>query len=565
MKIIKNLLPVLFVLVLSFWAIKPLFTSGFFPIHDDTQVARVFEMSKALSDGIFPVRWVSDLGYGYGYPIFNFYAPFAYYVGGLFELIGFDALVATKIMIGLSMVLAGTFMYLFAREFWGKGGGIVAALLYVYAPYHAVDLYVRGDIAELWAYAFIPLVFYGLWNAYTYRQWKYVVIGSVGYAGIILSHNLTAMMVTPFVLVAALLFYIYARQEETIDKPYYPVVILFIGILLSGFYWLPVFTEMQYTNVLSQVGGGADYKDHFVCAWQLWDSQWGFGGSTHTCIDGLSYKIGKLHSVLSILSLIAMGVLWKIDKRKFGVVGLFVFALLFSLFLTLSSSKFIWDSFPQMAFFQYPWRFILVASFFISFLGGAGVWLAKRYLSLHILYYCLVGFVIVIIIYLNSDVFVPQTYLKKTASDYTNTNALQWTTSIISDEYMPPHFIKPHNFNAVPKAKIASQEGIQILLLKEKTQSIQAEITAKKETDVLIHHAYFPGWHVFIDGTQVDFKYFNKGVLVTVPQGKHTILLMFKQTPFEVAANVLSVTGVLVLVVVIIVQRKKVKYGKKST
>src|SRR3989344_3007175 len=105
------------VLILSFWAIKPLFVNGFFPMHDDTQVARVFEMGKALRDGMFPVRWVQDLGYGYGYPIFNFYAPFAYYVGGLFNIIGFNALIATKMMMGLGIILSGIFMYVLTREF----------------------------------------------------------------------------------------------------------------------------------------------------------------------------------------------------------------------------------------------------------------------------------------------------------------------------------------------------------------------------------------------------------------------------------------------------------------
>ncbi len=100
MKLLKLIFPIIVVVALSYFAIKPLFIPGFFPIHDDTQVARVFEMSKSLKDGMFPVRWVSDLGYGYGYPIFNFYAPLAYYVGALFQLVGFNALAATKIMMG---------------------------------------------------------------------------------------------------------------------------------------------------------------------------------------------------------------------------------------------------------------------------------------------------------------------------------------------------------------------------------------------------------------------------------------------------------------------------------
>ena len=94
----KKLFPLIIILTLSFFAVKPLLLPGFFPMHDDTQVARVFEMGKVLQNGIFPVRFVPDLGYGYGYPIFNFYAPLAYYIGASFIFLGFDALLATKIM-----------------------------------------------------------------------------------------------------------------------------------------------------------------------------------------------------------------------------------------------------------------------------------------------------------------------------------------------------------------------------------------------------------------------------------------------------------------------------------
>src|SRR3989344_3891833 len=70
---------------------------------------------------------------------------------------------------------------------------LVSSLFYVYAPYHAVDIYVRGDVAEFWAYAFIPLAFYGMLKAFQEKKWKYIVVGAFGFSGVILSHNLTAM------------------------------------------------------------------------------------------------------------------------------------------------------------------------------------------------------------------------------------------------------------------------------------------------------------------------------------------------------------------------------------
>ena len=99
MRKLEELFFIAILILLSYFSFSHLFISGFFPIHDDTQVARVFGMGKALSDGVFPVRWIEDLGYGYGYPIFNFYAPLSYYFGGFLNILGFDALTSTKIMI----------------------------------------------------------------------------------------------------------------------------------------------------------------------------------------------------------------------------------------------------------------------------------------------------------------------------------------------------------------------------------------------------------------------------------------------------------------------------------
>src|SRR3990170_8274901 len=93
----RTVAPLILVVALSIVTIQPLISNGFFPMHDDTQPARLYEMAQALKDGQFPVRWVKDLGYGYGYPIFNFYGPLPYYLGAGFMFLGVDALVATKL------------------------------------------------------------------------------------------------------------------------------------------------------------------------------------------------------------------------------------------------------------------------------------------------------------------------------------------------------------------------------------------------------------------------------------------------------------------------------------
>jgi hypothetical protein len=596
MRLLVKFIPVLFVILCSYWAIAPFFHTGFFPIHDDAQVQRVFEMHKALADGMFPVRWVSDLGYGYGYPIFNFYAPFVYYVGGFISLLGIDALSATKIVMALGVVCSGTFMYLLAREFWGRAGGIISALLYVYAPYHAVDIFVRGDVAEFWAYAFIPLAFWGVYKVFKHlhqvanlkqentkvkiqsskiqlkiqrEMWSWAIVGSLGYAGIIISHNLTAMMVTPFLFVWSVGLYLLLRSHDRKYRPYFVLLTLLLSIGLAAFYWLPTLTELKYTNVLSQIGGGADYHDHFVCLSQLWNSPWGFGGSTRGCVsDGLSFKIGKLHILVTLFSLLSLFIFWKKEKLKFSVIIFAVLSLLFSIFLMLPQSQFVWDAIPQMAFFQYPWRFLLMTAFFTSFISGSLVILIKAIpaLSHSVKMWSVSGVTVLaalVIVVSNAKVFVPQVYVAKTVSDYTNRYNLTWVTSKISDEYMPKGFITPKAPNQIPKTKIDTQGKPAIVTkLQEKTHVISADIVATKQTDILINQAYFPGWHVFIDGKQSWFTYFNKGMLVTVPQGSHTIVLRFAQTPIEIIGNAISLASFLVLLLGIILLRKPLYEAK---
>lgn len=496
MNLLKKLLPVLIVIFLSFWAIKPLFTPGFFPIHDDTQIARVFEMTKSLKMGMFPVRWVADLGYGLGYPIFNFYAPLAYYIGSLFNLIGFDALAATKIMMGLGIVLSGVSMYLFVRQLFGEKSAVVGALFYMYAPYHALDIYVRGDVSEFWAYAFIPLVFYALFKVYKTVNLKFVVVAALAYAATITSHNLTAMMVTPFLLFFLLVLIGVSLRKKAKNTVYFLISSFVLGIIISCFYWLPALSEMKYTNVFSLLGGGSHFADHFVCINQLWSSPWGYGGSAPGCVDGLSFMIGKLHILVAIISIISVSILLIFkkhtkDKKKILIVIFSFLGFLFSLFLTLEISKLIWQAIPTMAFFQYPWRFLLMVSFFASILAGSLIWVieflpAKKFFPHYVLEISAV--IIVALLFLNIKFFVAQTVLQNNSGFYTNEYTLKWTTSKISDEYLPQGTLKP----------ITAKEALQ-----------------------------------------------NKQVF------------SFSQTPIEKTANLISLAGIVVAIIGIILPRKK--------
>jgi hypothetical protein len=55
---------------------------------------------------------------------------------------------------------------------------------------------------------------------------------------------------------------------------------------------------------------------------------------------------------------------------------------------------------------------------------------------------------ILVLLFFNTKFFVPQKSLEVNAAYYTNEYALKWTTSKISDEYLPKNIKKPNTAEA---------------------------------------------------------------------------------------------------------------------
>ncbi|MGA2968144.1 MAG: 6-pyruvoyl-tetrahydropterin synthase-related protein [Candidatus Levyibacteriota bacterium] len=562
MKYLKQSLPLIFILLLSLFSIIPFFHTGFFPMHDDTQVARVYEMAKGLTDGMFPVRWSADLGYGFGYPLFNFYDPLPYYLGGIIEVIGLNALLATKTMMALGVILAGVSMYFLGKEFWGKPGGILSALFYMYAPYHAVDIYVRGDVAEFWAYAFIPLVFLGLYKIYKEEKWRYVVLAAISFALVVISHNLTAMMISPFLILFAAYLMFKAKKKRV---ALYSLAAFVIGTLLAAFYWLPAILEMPYTNVSALIGGGSNFRDHFVCLGQLWTSPWGYGGSVKGCVDGLSFMIGKYHILLSLClfifalaALISKKYFAAFSKEKLVILVLSFSGFLISIFFTLQISQPIWELIRPMAFLQYPWRFLLTIVFFASFMSGSLFWIMGKLIKGKLILTASVVLLSCFLVLVSVKFFVPEKYLPVDSGYYTNTLALQWRTSKISDEYLPKDFQRPQNQNGIANFSSLNSKNSELISVSKKTQAITLIIKANNdEKIILLPLAFFPAWHAYLDNNSVPIFENSQGSEVNFPRGQHALRLVFQQTGVELLGDLISLAGVLALFAGIIQLNKK--------
>lgn len=547
----KHILVYIILFISLYWALTPIFQKGYFTMHDDTQVGRVITMGRSLLDGQFPVRWVKDLGYGFGYPIYNFYGPLPYYFGGFLYSLSFSALFSTKMMFLVGIILAALCMYIFISHIFGRSAGLVSAVLYTYAPYHAVQIYIRGAVGEYWILVFLPLLLLGIINIGEHHEKAGMTIGGLSLAGIILSHTIFGYLVTGFLLfciICLLVFSLFTKKEIHLRKY---VMLVLLGLGLSAFFWLPAFWEKSFTSVQGFIWDKTDYRDHFVCLTQLWNSPWGFGGSTAGCLDGFSFKLGKIQIITAIAGIIC----FFIQKRKNNsinfimIVGIIITA--FSLFMSLSYSKLLWQLIPNANYIQYPWRFITIIIFGLAILGGYVITTVKNRILRILLSLSLVTVTIIV----NAKLFKPDSQYFRESAAFETPEELRYNVSRISDEYLPPAIKRPKNASFVNLSPIVTPASVRLEHFYESSVYLKYPMSSDIPSEIIVRKTDFPGWKYYVNSIPVYPKIVGGFAHIQVPAGFSTLEMYFTNTPIRIIGNIISLISVLVLLIL---------YGKKA-
>ncbi|HEX2185660.1 MAG TPA: hypothetical protein VHN78_09165, partial [Chloroflexota bacterium] len=160
---------------------------------------RVYVFEAAVRAGEWLPRWTPDLFVGYGYPIFNFYAPGTYYLAMLLRLLGWDVYTTVQAQGAIATCAGAAGAYCLARAvFGGTLPGLTAALAFAYAPYPFItNLVIRADLAETLGLALLPWTLLAAWEAGRRPRHMAVLLLAGAMAAVILTHNLTALVTLP--------------------------------------------------------------------------------------------------------------------------------------------------------------------------------------------------------------------------------------------------------------------------------------------------------------------------------------------------------------------------------
>lgn len=558
---ISWLLELTLVVALALVAAHPFLTRAGLPRETDAElhVFRAAQLGQALQSGAGYVRWAPDLWYGYGYPIFNYYSPFTYYLANMFALLpGLDVVDGIKAVLILAILLAASGAFWLGRDLFGPGAGLIAATAYIFSPYLLlIDPHIRGDVPEFFALALFPWLLQFLRVARFLPSSSHLLISSLLWAVLILTHNLMALILS-VILVAWLLW------QSAIPNPQYPihpariVKLILATAGLAAFFWLPFIAERSAIRLTVIGAGHFDFHNHFV-AWQTL-----FGPSQPLDLGAATPRVQHALGLAQwLLALPAIPIAWLERRTLFGRTLLFfVSSAILLIFLMLSPSALIWENVPLMPYIQFPWRLLGPTALMLA-MCTAGVWRRLTSPIKRLPVYVLLLALALPAMYppLWSPDFGPTTppgiLRVELAGHYLGTTSSgDFVPSTVKSDPPPnANLIASYERGAVDKFDhSALPPGATATVLEHGPTYDRLAVSSPQAFVGRVLTFYFPGWRAYLDGKPLPIRPSNPYGLIEfdMPAGDHEILVVFGSTLPRTAGAIISLLTLATLAVYVL-------------
>lgn len=506
-------------------------------------IQRLHQLVAALQAGQFPPRWMPDAAYGLGYPFFNFYAALPYYLAALLKAVGFGYLWAIKLTQVFGFVAAAAAMYGLVLRVWqDRSAALVAALAYTYAPFHLVNVYVRGDsLSEFYAFVFYPLIIHALIALHERVSWQRVAWLALAYGGLILTHNVSALIFSPFVALGIVLL-LPARREGRVHWLIASSAGLVSGLLLSVWFWWPALRERGWGHMADMTTGYFHYSGHFrgldlVQLRLLFDYA--------VTADRTPFVMGLAQALVALGGMVALVVsrrrLWHDDgegspSKRALFLGFAALSFMIATWLITPLSRLLWDHLPLLPMVQFPWRFLSIQAFAAALLAVPLVQALprSRWVALAISALLIVSALGALrperLEIEEADVTVERLRLYELFTGNIG--------STVRYEYLP-QWANPRPFTSetvitgVAKAPplVVAGEATAELALAQRREVWNVQVTSNG-AELAFQTYYFPGWRAWVDGQPVAVSPLpGLGYIrLSVPFGAHRVELAFGRT-----------------------------------
>ncbi|MDO4285910.1 MAG: 6-pyruvoyl-tetrahydropterin synthase-related protein [Eubacteriales bacterium] len=519
-----------------------------------------------------PLQRINEVDYaGAGYPSPVYYPELFLLVPALCRVLGGSLLTSYKIFVYLvNLMTAGISYYAFTKLSGRKLVGAAGSALYTFALYRLADIYTRGAIGEFLAMAFMPLLFWSLYEVIfrDRRRWGMLALAMTG---ILQSHILSTVLCAYL----GLLFVIAGLGRLFRERGR----VLALGkaagltVLINLWFLLPL---LQYSTLPIQASFGQDgavLRGNAVYLSQL------FALFTQSKGNNLWMGTTQEEMTLSVGAVLAAGAaaaLWyrlRDGRRREQPPAQGLFLAGAALSIWASTIYFSWDwaaQLPYLGRIQYVWRFLAPASAFLCYpaavamvrfleewrgsgreMRAAGRWQSGQFVLGVVLAVSVAG----AIPYLDSIGQHPAHSKEETES------------SLQADELYLLREVSYHDLNAIVTSGDFTMEAEQV---RREGTTVSAVLTvsgADEESWIELPVYWYPGYRLRdVEGNEIPIRLSQESgaVRFTPENGTTAITLRFEEPALWRAADVVSLLTLAGVGIWLVYRKRQAKSVQKE-
>jgi hypothetical protein len=536
----------------------------------EVHVHRIHAITLALQHGILYPRWIPYLHLGYGYPIFNFYAPGYAYFTALFELAGLHITNAYNLVQTLAWSFGSVGMYLLARRFLPAPAALLAAALWTYAPSRLYEVWWQGSLAQIVAASFMPYLMLGVVKTAHEPNLRRILSIALPFAALILTH--TPMMYISAIYAAPLAFAApiwYSKNDiRGILKRWLTIGAGFtLGIGLAAIFLIPTLLELKYVIISQGIDETFNYlNDQFLPLSEIFLLP-RLIDSTDLYLD-FPRTLGLVGGILSLLGIPAL-----VMRKQWGLLLLSIIGLGFTVFMLLNQSLFLWLTIPGFANLRFPGRLLRIGAMLIGMLGGASLLiLPKRYQIAGMFVGIALAIAQIMPLIKPYDVWL--NWQNISALDEVEHELRDRTWGTVSYNEFNPIWGETIALDTPTSNERFIEHPFQLRLYGQDIAATNWEgfwqenitddtllITSDQARAVRFRQYYFPGWQATVNGEPVEIYPDDELGLIAVDlsAGEHTVTLKYVGTPLQRVATGISLVSVVIAFALFVVDKSEPK------
>lgn len=535
-----TLVSLLVVVSASLVAAAPILANGYPQGHDWIfGLVRVVEYEAALGEGQWPPLWVPNQYNGLGSLLFLYYGHGYLATTSAIAWLFPDILTRAAVALVLLGAVAGLGAWLWGRAVFGsdsrgQAAARVMGVAFAMAPYLACNRLLRTANAEFAGLCFLPFAFAGI--AWLRDKPRFgVPLLALGLGAAIASHNMVAIYGTAFAALAVL--GVYFDDRPSLVRGALGGA---LGLAIGAFYWLPAF---GMKGVINADAAGT----YFVVTDSLMSpSAW---------VGGEFYAIGA-PLLLALVVGAALGA-WVPAQRRWTAVG--VAGVAIALWMTTSTSAFLWENAPLLPYFQFCWRIFGLFAIATPIVLGCAVAAAHARGGAKVMHGAELGLALLCVLSvvprLQQTQEIPEDLVPQVRIDATPERVRTLGMSAtLGDQFVPAgvdiggararmqHALQtraPEDLTV-----FAASEGLRAEVLLDESSYVSVATSSDAGGTLTFARWDFVTWRAFVDGERVETRPDGQGLLqVDVPPGQRLVELRLVQPPLRWAGLLLSLCG----------------------